>query len=146
MFGVDAIVTIGSMFFPPLFDLLRKKVLGRDDDTPEATLATLATTKPDVMPNYVNALAALEKARADSFARDVSGTPAQWLVTLRAAIRPVGTLMALVALVAGCFMQLPFDEPFRLTLEAVVGSWFGTRINMSGGVLAATGAAVKRPS
>ena len=130
MFGVDAIVTIGSMFFPPLFDLIRKKILGRDEDTPEATLATLATTKPEVMPDYVNALAALEKARADAFSRDVSGVPSQWLVTLRAAIRPVGTMLALVTLVVGCLMQLPLDEPFRLTLEAVVGSWFGTRINM----------------
>ena len=131
MFGLDIAVAVGSMIFPPVFDLIRRKVLGKDDGSPEATLTSLALNKPDVMPDYVKALADLENARTASFSRDVIGTPAKWLVTTRAAIRPIGTIMALSALIISCLGQRPLEEPIRLTLEAIVGSWFGTRITVS---------------
>lgn len=125
---IDIAVALGSMIFPPVFDLVRRKVLGKDDGSPEATLASLALNKPEVMAEYIKATAELENARAASFARDVIGIPAQWLVTTRAAIRPIGTIMALAALIGSCLAQTPFEEPIRYTLEAIVGSWFGTRI------------------
>lgn len=133
---LDIAVAVGSMIFPPVFDLIRRKVLGKDDGTPEATLTSLALNKPEVMPEYVKALAELESARTSSFSRDVIGTPAGWLVTTRAAIRPIGTIMALSALIVSCMIQIPLEEPVRRTLEAIVGSWFGTRItfgSMPGG-------------
>lgn len=47
---LEAITTLGGMVIPPVLDLVRKKIIGRDSETPEATLATLATSKPDVIP------------------------------------------------------------------------------------------------
>ena len=119
------------MVFPPVFDLIKKKVLGKDEDTPEATLSTLATSKPEIMPQYVEALAKLEEAQVKNFQRDVAGEPAKWVSTLRAAIRPLGTTMALFALILCPVMDIPLDEPTRITLELIVGSWFGTRISLS---------------
>lgn len=128
---IDIAVALGSMVFPPVFDLIRRKVLGKDDGSPEATLASLALNKPEVMAEYVKATADLENARTSAFSRDVIGLPAQWLVTTRAAIRPLGTILALCALILSWAAQTPLEEPVRLTLEAIVGSWFGTRITFT---------------
>lgn len=135
MVVLDAIVSLGGLLFPPILDLVRKKWVGRDDDTPEATLATLATTKPEVMPEYVTALAQLEEARTRSFNRDTmaGGIPAQWVVTLRAAIRPVGTMLALMTMIVACVLELQLEQEIRLTLEAIACSWFGTRISLGRG-------------
>lgn len=123
---LEAVTTIGGLVIPPVIDLVRKKILGRDDDTPEATLATLATTKPEVISDYVKALAELERSRTAYFQRDVLGNTSRWVADLRAAIRPVITVFSLGALVVGYFGHFQLDEGTRATLCFVVSSWFGT--------------------
>lgn len=123
---LETITTIGGLVFPPVIDLVRKKILGREDDTPEATLATLATTKPEVIPQYVEALAKLEQARTANFQRDIVGNTSHWVTDLRAAIRPGITVLALIALVVGYFGHFALDEGTRATLCFIVSSWFGT--------------------
>ena len=123
---LEAVTTIGGLVLPPVIDLVRKKILGREDDTPEATLATLATTKPEVLPQYVEALAKLEQSRTLYFQRDVVGNTSKWVSDLRAAIRPVITVISLAALVVGYFGHFSLDEGTRATLCFIVSSWFGT--------------------
>jgi hypothetical protein len=126
---LEAITTIGGMVLPPVVDLIRKKILGREEDTPEATLATLATSKPEVIPAYVDALAKLEQARTAYFQRDIVGSASRWVTDLRAAIRPIITAMALIALIVGYFGYFTLDEATRATFCFIVGSWFGTSTN-----------------
>jgi hypothetical protein len=126
---LEAITTLGGMVIPPVIDLFRKKVIGRESETPEATLATLATSKPDVIPAYVDALAKLEEARTKHFQRDIVGNASRWVTDLRAAIRPVITVMALVALIVGYFGYFDIDVATRATFCGIVGSWFGTSTN-----------------
>ncbi|EGY24578.1 hypothetical protein [Nitratidesulfovibrio sp. 1201_IL3209] len=127
---LEAITTVGGMILPPVVDLVRKKVLGKDDDSPERTLATLATTKPEVMADYVRATAESQRAQAEFFNRDVSGTPSQWVVDLRAAIRPAVTVAAVVVLAVGYFLPDAIDEGTRVTFCGIAGSWFGDRISI----------------
>jgi len=85
------------------------------------------------MPQYVEALAKLEEAKVRSFQQDIAGTPSQWVVTIRAAIRPVGTIVALLALILFPVFEIPLDEQTRISLMSVVGLWFGTRIHLPQG-------------
>jgi hypothetical protein len=126
---LETLTTLGGMVIPPVLDLVRKKIIGRDAETPEATLATLATSKPEVIPAYVDALAKLEEARTRYFQRDVVGNASPWVTDLRAAIRPIITALALVALIVGYFGFFVLDEATRATFCFIVGSWFGTSTN-----------------
>jgi hypothetical protein len=141
MFGIDAIVAVGGMILPPIFDFIKKKFLGPSSDTPEATAASLAVTKPEAVEGYVGGMAALWKAQAEFFNRDVSGTPSQWVVDLRAVIRPGATVVAFlilvgmtVAAVSGVSieptMQTTLDG-VRYNCELIVSSWFGSRISLT---------------
>ena len=123
---LEAITTLGGLVLPPVIDLVRKKVIGRADDTPEATLTSLATTKPEVIPDYIEALAKLTAAQTLVFQRDIVGNTSQWVTDLRAAIRPGITVFALAALIVGYFGHYNLDEGTRATLCFVVSSWFGT--------------------
>lgn len=123
---LEVITTLGGLILPPVIDLVRKKIIGREEETPEATLATLAVSKPEVIPNYVDALARLEESRTKYFQRDVLGNTSRWVTDIRAAIRPVITVFALSALIIGYFGHFNLDENTRATLCFVVSSWFGT--------------------
>ena len=139
--GIDAIVTVGSLLIPSIVDFAKKKFLKKEQDTPEATMSTLATTKPDVLPGYVTAITGWLDAQVRFFNRDVAGTPSQWVVDLRAAIRPFGVVgagLTLAGMVVGAFAGWK-PEPstldtligVRLTCEAMVASWFGHRISIT---------------
>ena len=136
--GIDAIIALVSLLAPPAIDLVKKLFVKPGKDTPEATMSTLATTKPEALEGYVNATANYLKAQCEFFNRDVSGTPSQWVITLRAAIRPIGTaasigiltllgIMALTGYSAPPEMKTTVDG-LRYTCEAIASSWFGTRI------------------
>lgn len=141
MFGVDAIIALAGLAIPPVVDFVKKKFLKKEQDTPEATMSTLATTKPEVMPAYLTAQTGLMEATIKFFNRDVCGTPSQWVVDLRAAIRPVGVVISFVTLIVLAVMALTgfkVDPTVAETLagvryscELVVSSWFGDRIAMS---------------
>ena len=126
---LDALVTLGSLIIPPAFDFIKKKFI-KGDDTPEATLNTLATTKPEVIPEYIKANSMLLDAQVKFFNRDVIGMPHQWVVDLRAAIRPIVVIIALgIILVDLLILKITLDEGIRLFFESVICSWFGSRIS-----------------
>jgi hypothetical protein len=141
MFGLDAIVAIGGLLLPPVVDFVKKKFLKKEQDTPEATMSTLATTKPDVLPGYVTAITGWLQAQVSFFNRDVTGTPSQWVVNIRASIRPLGVIGALLILSGMVIGSLSGWKPdpamtdtlagIRLASEAIVSSWFGDRISIS---------------
>ena len=136
--GVEAILAIGGLFFPPVFDLFKKWFLPATKDTPEATMSTLATTKPEVLPRYTEALAYHLEAQTKFFNRDVVGTPSQWIVDLRAAIRPIVTGVAVATLIVEGFQimgafgnSMPWfvlPEGSRGLFILAVSQWFGSRL------------------
>jgi len=122
----DAIVTLGGLVLPPAFDFIKKKFLKPEEDTTEATMNALATTSPDTLPAYITAL--VEKVKADIlfFNRDVIGTPRQWIIDLRAAIRPLTVAVAVFALVGYGEQIAPGT---RLFFEGISASWYGSRLS-----------------
>lgn len=127
--GIDAIIALAGLIVPPAVDFVKKKFLG-SKDTPEATLSSLATTKPEVMPAFVTAQAQMLDAQTKFFNRDVAGTPSQWVVDVRAAIRPVGVIIAFAIL--GLTMitkDFQVAEGSRYTCELLIASWFGSRLS-----------------
>jgi len=136
--GVDAIIALVSLLAPPVIDVVKKLFIKPGKDSPEATLSTLATTKPEALEGYVNATANYLKAQCEFFNRDVTGTPAIWVATLRASIRPIGTAASIVILTGFAIAALNGYKPdaemkttvdgLRYTCEAIASSWFGTRI------------------
>jgi hypothetical protein len=142
--GIDAILAIGTLILPPAIDFIKKKFLKREQDSPEATMSTLATTKPDVLPAYVTAITGWIEAQVKFFQRDISGTPSQWVVDLRAVIRPVGTIGAGVVLGVMVYAAIIGYKPdpsmidtltgVRYSCEVIVSSWFGDRIVISRGI------------
>lgn len=141
--GLDAIIAIISLIAPPVIDFAKKKWLKPSQDTPEATMSTLATTKPEVLPGYVSAVTEWLKAQVDYFRRDISGDPSQWVIDLRAVIRPLGTLGAGCVLGVMVVLALNGYKPdpsmadtisgVRYSCEIIVSSWFGDRISITVG-------------
>jgi hypothetical protein len=125
---LDAIVSLGSLIVPPAFDFVKKKFIKGEADTPERTMGSLATTKPEVLPGYVKSMAELKEAQAKFFNRDVIGEPSQIVVDLRAAIRPLTVLIGLGLIGAEMFTDMKLDEGSRLFLEANISNWFGSRL------------------
>lgn len=145
---LDLIAAIGGLIIPPAFDFIKKKFIKTENDTPERTIGSLATTKPDVLPEYVKSLADLKDSEVRFFNRDVVGTPSQWVVDLRSAIRPMGVVLAFMLLSGIVFLmfygegklgQSPFGGEVlsdtlagvRVSCEAIISSWFGDRIRIS---------------
>lgn len=138
--GIEAILALAGLIIPPAADFIKKKFLKKEADTPEATLSTLATTKPEVMPEYLKGQAGLMDAMTKFFNRDVCGTPSQWVVDLRASIRPAGVVLSFVIL--GAMMVIALvgigaanDQAsvnavsgVRYACVVVISSWFGDRI------------------
>ena len=142
---IDLVASVGGLVVSPLFDFLKKKFIKSENDTPERTVSTLATTKPEVVGDYVKAVADLNKSKVDYFNRDVIGVPSKWVIDLRAAIRPIGvsialgTLIMMVIMVITGHTELLKDTGIagstitgvRATCELMVSSWFGHRISIS---------------
>ena len=133
--GIEAILALGGLVIPPAVDFIKKKFL-KGQDTPEATLSALATTKPDVMPMYIEAQAKMLIAQKDYFNRDVCGTPSNWVVNLRASIRPIGVVIAFIILSIMSYMYINntsvMDSEMvtgtRYACIAIITSWFGDRL------------------
>ena len=140
MIALELITTLGGLIFPPAMDFIKKKFLKPGSDTPEATMSSLATTKPEVLPEYVNAVVGLKKAEIDYFNRDVVGAPSQWVVDLRAAIRPIGVVLSFALLATQVCLAFYYkdismlEDPVwtgvRMSSEVVISSWFGDRIRL----------------
>ena len=128
---IDLIAAVGGLIVPPAFDFIKKKFVKASNDTPERTMGSLATTKPEVLPDYVKALATYSDAKVKFFNRDVIGQASQWVVDLRASIRPIGVIASFVILIAIAGEVITDIEGVRLSCEVVISSWFGSRISLS---------------
>jgi hypothetical protein len=141
---IDVIVALGGLIIPPFFDFIKKKWVKGEADTPERTMASLATTKPESLPGYVEALSKYIDSQVRLFNRDVTGAASQWVVDLRACIRPITVAVSLVVLVGLAFIYLNVDEQqmkpmiseglsgIRITCEGIATSWIGSRIAVGG--------------
>ena len=127
---IDIIATLGGLIIPPAVDFIKKKFIAGEADTPERTAANLATTKPEVLPQFMGAITSLKEVDIKYFNRDVIGTPSQWIVDLRAAIRPLVVCFAFACLGAEAAGLLALNEGTRITFEVLAASWFGSRITL----------------
>ena len=127
---LEAATALGGMVIPPVFDVIKRKLLGISEDSSEGTLSALARSNPEVMTGYVRAKAELYDAEARFFNRDIAGTPSTWVIDLRGAIRPSVTLLSVCALIieAFPFASLGLDQGTRATMCLIVSSWFGDRL------------------
>lgn len=122
---LSSISLIGNVIIPPLFSLI--KSIFKIKDNPEDTLSTLATTKPDILPNYVKAQADYLEAETKFFQRDISGIPSQWVIDLRAFIRPLAVIFSFMLLFSSLFYEI--SSPVLILINGVIGNWLGTKIN-----------------
>ncbi len=119
---------VGNVIIPPVFNLVKGWLSKGKADTPEQTMSNLATTKPDVLPAFVKALADNRDSETRFFNRDASGTPSPWVINLRASIRPVATIISFGVLIASFFR--PVDPATFITCNGVIGNWLGTKIEI----------------
>jgi hypothetical protein len=125
---IELIGAIGGLVVPPVFDFIKKKFLGSDQDSPERTLSTLAVSKPEQIAPFVDAQSKLLEAKSKFFNRDVIGTPSLWVVNLRASIRPIFVVLSLAARVAGWVFDWDLDDSFTILMDVCISSWFGSRL------------------
>lgn len=127
---IDLIASVGGLVVPPLFDFIKKKFIKEENDNVERTIGSLATTKPEVLPEYINALTGAKKAEVEFFNRDVVGTPSPWVIDLRASIRPatVGLGILMIALTAILPERVDIPPDIRYFLEVNISSWFGSKL------------------
>ena len=128
MFTLDLIASLGGLAIPPLFDFLKKKFVPAANDTPERTMGTLATTNPEALEGYVKGVAEHLKAKVKFFQRDVTGSPSQWVIDLRAAIRPLAVIISFALLALGGFTGFALEVGTRLFCETTISSWMGSRL------------------
>lgn len=125
---LEVAASVIGLLAPPISDFIRKKFLKPKQDTPEATINTLATTKPEVLGEFVNAQVSLLKAKIDFFNRDVIGTPSRWVMDLRSSIRPNFVYLSLIIRMLGWIFNWNIDESFKALMDLCISSWFGSRL------------------
>jgi len=130
MLALDAIISLGGLLIPPVFDFVKKLFIKPSKDNAESTMSTLAVTKPEVLADYVNALAEHMKAQAIFFNRDVYGQIPVWVSGLRAVIRPAVVIFGLTHFALhGLFGEsFVLDVGTRYFYEINISSWFGTKM------------------
>jgi hypothetical protein len=128
---IDAIISLGGLVIPPVFDFIKKKFIKTGKDTPEATMATLAVSKPEALAPYVEAMAGYLQAQVSYFNRDVIGTLPVWCSALRATIRPAVVIVGLLHFTLnGLYgVAVPLDDGVKYFYEANISSWFGARLS-----------------
>lgn len=126
--GIDAILAIAGLIVPPVANFVNKKFLKREQDTPEATVNTLATTKPEQVAPYIQAMTGWYETLIKWFNRDVIGTPSQWVVDLRAAIRPISVIASLLVIALDNIAGMGLDPATRGALLGNIASWFSSRL------------------
>lgn len=125
---IESIVVLGGLLVPPIFDFFKKKFLKPSQDSPESTLSTLAVTKPEVMADYIRANSVQLEAKVRFFNRDVIGQVSQWVVDLRAAIRPLFVVLATIARICSWIFSWHPDPQFLYLMDLCISSWFGSRL------------------
>jgi len=125
---ISIISSLAGLIVPPAFDFIKKKFLKPKEDTPEATISSLATTNPEVIDKFVLANVELLKAKKDFFNRDIIGEASRWVIDLRASIRPIFVLLSLTARICGWIFHWNIDESFTALMDLCISSWFGSRL------------------
>ena len=125
---ISAILAIGNVLVPPVVDFVKKKFIPSENDTPERTMGTLATSKPEVLPAYITAITGHIKAKVEYFNRDVIGQASQWVVDLRAAIRPIAVLVSFLLLGLEGAKILVLEDGARYACVTVTSNWIGSRL------------------
>jgi hypothetical protein len=141
--GVDVIVSLVSLFGPKLIDAA-KGFFGKKN-SPEETMASLAQTNPEALSQFVEAQAALTKARVEQFNQDLPESPTpentpRWIVAARellevyrGAIRPLVITMAgahityVLVWGGGATALAAIPDWVRMQYEIAINSWFGDR-------------------
>lgn len=124
----DLVGSLAGLIIPPAYDFIKKKFVKESNDTPERTMGALAATSPEVLPEYIKALATNRESLVKWFNRDVIGVPAQWVVTLRAAIRPVTVALCLVGLGFTWGGYITPEAQLTAFAHMVVMSWMSSRL------------------
>jgi hypothetical protein len=116
------------MIFPSIVDFVKKKFIPASSDTPERTMSTLATTKPETLAPYMDAMARYLDAQTKFFNRDISGNPSVWVVNLRACIRPFAVIASFFLIGLDYFNYFEVDPTTRAGLLLIISNWLGTKI------------------
>lgn len=125
---LDIVTSLGGLIIPPLFKFINGKFLKKDTST-EGTISELATSNPALIPQFVEAQAKLLLAQRDFFNRDIVGEPSKWLVNLRGTIRPAAVAFGLIMIgVDYMVFKIGMDDGIRYFFEAIISSWFGSRL------------------
>jgi hypothetical protein len=129
--GIEAVIALGGLLVPPVFDFIKKKFIKSGKDTPEATMSTLAVSKPEALPAYTEAMSKLLYAQVAFFNRDVIGELPVWVSALRGAIRPIvvvlGILHFILIDISGGAVKM--DSGVKYFYIAIISSWFGSRLS-----------------
>jgi len=129
IFGIDAIMALGGLVLPPVFDFVKKKFIKGEQDSPERTIGSLATTKPEVLPAYIEALAKWTTTKTGWFNRDViEGKVSGWVANWRASIRPALVTMAIVHWTIAIVWSISIEPTLRATEILLVSEWCGERL------------------
>lgn len=126
--AVDLVSSLVGFAFPPVFDFFKKKFLSPKQDTPEATLSTLATTKPEIMPAFIDSQCKLFDAKTRFFNRDVVGEVSKWVRDFRALIRPSFVVFGMAYIAVSVMLVWTTDPYIRSILEININSWFSSRL------------------
>jgi len=128
--GIDALITLGGLLIPPVFDFVKKLFIKPSKDNAESTMSSLAITSPEHLAGYVNAMGEYMKAQAIFFNRDVFGEIPVWVSGLRAVIRPAVVIVGLSHFALhGLFGDgFVLDIGTRYFYEINISSWFGTKM------------------
>jgi hypothetical protein len=121
------ISNLAGLIIPPAFHILKQKICPTSN-TPEAVLGTLATTKPEVLGDYVKATAELLIAKKNYFNRDVVGEVSLWVCNLRASIRPIYIAFGIAYITLITLLSIKGVPAMIYSFEITASSWFGTKI------------------
>jgi hypothetical protein len=126
--GIEAILALAGLVVPPVTDFVKKKFLKKGEDTTEATISSLATTKPDIIPSFIEANTSWLKAKIEWFNRDLQGEVYPWVHSVRALIRPVSVIASILIVALDTKINLSLDAGTRGALLMNISSWFSDRI------------------
>jgi len=126
--GIEAIMALAGLVVPPAADFIKKKFLKKGEDTTDATVNSLATTSPEVIPSFIQAKVELLRANIEWFNRDYKGTVSVWVNDLRASIRPVTVILSIGIIALDNIAGMSLDEQTRGALLMNITSWFSDRI------------------
>lgn len=129
--GIDAIIALAGLVLPPAFDFVKKKFIKSENDSPERTIGNLATTKPEILPAYTEALAKVMAEKTRWFNRDViEGKVSGWVANWRASIRPALVTMAIAHWTMAVIWGIEIEENLQRSEILLVSEWCGERLTL----------------